>query len=242
MEVSIGVLIIGSLYWDDQPHRNRWRGERLDISESRSVRAPIRYGRRSHKRGNSYTMVFSAALARDESKLGDAIFVPCRQRVRQVEHLAEEAEYLWAAERNSSTSNGRISADWGCVALVLNPSRPIPHALRKDWTTRISREQGYGRLNHATDEDAIVAESGVLKIPWPQYTEGTPLEVDALLATATCPTLIDGRYPSAKQIADAWRTNEDRDDVRYFRKNKEHNISTFQDGEIEGYLNDEISP
>ena len=106
---------------------------------------------------------------------------------------------------------------------------------------REPHEQGYGRLNHATDEDAIVAESGVLKIPWPQYTEGTPLEVDALLATATCPTLIDGRYPSAKQIADAWRTNEGRDYVKYFWKNKKYNISTFQDDEIEGYLNDEIS-
>ncbi len=241
MEVSIGVLIIGSLYWDDERNRKWWRSERLDFSASRSVRAPIRYGRQSGSRGKSYTMVFSAALARDESKLGDAIFVPCKQRVRQVKHLVDEAEYLWAAERNSSTSNGCISANWGCVALALHPSRPIPQDLRKGWTTRISHEKNYGRLKHATDEDAIVTESGVLKVPWPQYTKGTPLEVDALLVTATCPTLIDGRYPSAKQVADAWRTNEGRKHVHYFWKNKEHNISTFQDAEIEGHLNNEKS-
>ena len=241
MEVSIGMLIIGSLYWDDQPHRTQWRHERLDLDAPRSILAPIRYGRRSQTRRNSYTMVFSETLAREDVKLGRAIFVPCKRLVRSVEDLVEEAEILWAAERNSDASNGRISADWGCVALAVNPAHPIPDDLRRGWATRVSREECYGGLDRAEDEEAIVEGSGVLNVPWPKCTDGSPLEVNALLATATNPTLVDGRYPSAKQIAEAWNTNTGSNYVQYFWKNRKHNITTFQDDEIESHLNDGVS-
>ncbi len=133
MEVSLGILIVGSLYWDGPRHRSQWRNERLDIEAKRGVLAPIRYGRSSDKRGNTYTMVFSEMLARDEVKLGTAIFVPCKSLVRTVEDLVEEAEILWAAERKSGASNGCISAHWGCVGLAVNPDRPIPDDLRRGW-------------------------------------------------------------------------------------------------------------
>ena len=58
----LGVLIIGSLYWDRACHRTNWRRDRLDQCRGRHVRAPIRYGRRSKTRGCSYTMVFSSGL------------------------------------------------------------------------------------------------------------------------------------------------------------------------------------
>lgn len=241
MEISIGILVIGSLYWDDNAHRTRWRCERLDLKAQRRVRAPIRYGRKSKRRGESYTMVFSEVLGREEAKLGEAIFVPCKRRVQKFEHLAKEAEILWAAERKSDTSNGSISVDWGCVALTWNPTRNIPHDLLEDWASLVSQKQDYGQLKHADDEEAVVADSGLLKIFWPKCTDGKPLEADALLATATDPTLINGRYPSTKEIADAWRTDLGRDYVHYFWKNREHGIFTFQDVEIEGYLNNEIS-
>ncbi|MDH4361876.1 MAG: hypothetical protein OEW33_14210 [Nitrospirota bacterium] len=237
MEISIGILIIGSLYWDERAVRTRWRRERLDLDALRSVRASIRYSRRSQSRGNSYTMVFSEALGHEKAKLGMAIFVPFKRRVQKVEHLDEEAEILWTAERNSDRSNGRISDSWGCVALALNPVNPIPHELCEGWATRVSKEKGYGHLNHADDEQALVSDSGLLKISWPQGTDGTPLEADALLATGTNPTLIDGRYPSAEEIAAAWRTAEGKKSVDYFLKKRESEIFTFQDDEIECYLN-----
>ncbi len=238
MEVSLGMLIVGSLYWDDQPHRSQWRHERLDLEAPRGVLAPIRYGRRSSKRGNSYTMVFSETLARDEVKLGTAIFVPCKRLVRTVEDLVAEAEILWTAESNSGASNGRISADWGCVGLAVNPAHPIPDDLRRGWRTRVSLEQCFGELDRAEDEKAIVEGSGVLNIPWPKCTDGSHLEVNALLATATNPTLVDGRYPSTQEIADAWNTDAGSNYVQYFWKNREHDITTFQDDKIESYLND----
>src|SRR5580692_12520499 len=55
LTLSIGVLIIGSLYWD--PRRQGWRDSRLDVDNVFNVHAPIRYGRRSTGRGHTYTMV-----------------------------------------------------------------------------------------------------------------------------------------------------------------------------------------
>ena len=37
--VKIGVLIIGSLYWDDEPPRPGWRAERLDCMHPEHVKA-----------------------------------------------------------------------------------------------------------------------------------------------------------------------------------------------------------
>ena len=59
MEVSIGILIIGSLYWDDELCRARWWHERLDLSTPRSVLAPTRYGRINDYFANAVT-VFAA--------------------------------------------------------------------------------------------------------------------------------------------------------------------------------------
>lgn len=56
MPLSMGVLIIGSLYWREGG-RDRWRRWRLDMTSKWLVRAPIRYGRRSLN--NTFTMVFS---------------------------------------------------------------------------------------------------------------------------------------------------------------------------------------
>lgn len=113
-ELRVGVLIIGSLYWDPARHRIDWRRDCLSLSGERYVSAPIRYGRRSGSRGNSYTMVFSLA-----AKPGRAIVVPCRRLVRTGTDLVDEAVRLWTAEtRAGSNPERRVSANegWGCVA------------------------------------------------------------------------------------------------------------------------------
>ena len=216
MGVSIGTLIIGSLYWDPEPNRARWRSERLDLAASRNVFAPIRYGRRSDSRGNSYTMVFSEALTRQEPHMGCAIAIPCARPVHSIQALVEEAQHLWAAERTRDSFNGRISADWGCIALALNPSRCVPQELVDGWSHRVFQEVGYGRLCRAEDEGEIVNASGFLIIPWPPRTDGLPLELDALLATATDPTIVDGQYPSVQEIASAWKQSTGEAHVEYF--------------------------
>ena len=78
--------------------------------------------------------------------------------------------------------------------------------------------------------------SGFLNVTWPRTQDGSMLAMDLLLATATNPTIDDGRYPSIEDIAEAWTTPEGKKHVDYFWKNKAHGITTFEDGEIEKHL------
>ena len=228
--MQIGVLIIGSLYWDDSAPRCAWRTERLDPKGQLRVKAPIRYGRRARKRGNSYTMVFSSGLA--EGQFGTAIAVPFKS-----EDLLNEADHLWAAERDATNGlNGCISASWGCIGLLENPMAPLHREHRERWIARVRQEPRYGHLEHGRDEAAAVDRIGFLNIDWPNTTNGSPLEWDALLAAATCPTLDDGEYPSSRNIADAWNTPKGNNYVKYFWNNRENGITTFQDTEIQAHV------
>lgn len=245
-EIRIGVLIIGSLFWDSSQRRKDWRRDRLDMDAARRVHAPIRYGRRSTGRGRSYTMVFSRELLAEE-RFGRALVVPCSRTVNDAAGIVEEAVRLWTAEtRDGNNRERRISAEavggnspWGCVALLEHRERPLSDEVRKAWEDRV-REEGhdYGRLNSAVDEEPAVARtSGLLNIPWPTPVNGSDLPCDILLATATDPTLVEGRrYPTAQEIADARNTPEGKQHIDYFCKNRANGIKTDLDGKIEDRL------
>ena len=69
-------------------------------------------------------MVFSSGLT--EEQFGTAFAVPFKS-----EDFVEEAEHLWAAERDATNRpNGGISAAWGCVGLLENPVAPAGPAAR----------------------------------------------------------------------------------------------------------------
>src|SRR6266436_291433 len=74
--LTAGVLIIGSLLWDSEKERPAWRGARLNVAAAQTVTAPIRYGRLSESRDNSYTMVFSRMCPAGQAKL-----VPCSNTI-----------------------------------------------------------------------------------------------------------------------------------------------------------------
>ena len=68
MSLNAGILIIGSLLWDDE--RRAWRDARLEMGLAETVMAPIRYGRLSGKRrGHTYTMVFSRLCQAGQAKV-----------------------------------------------------------------------------------------------------------------------------------------------------------------------------
>lgn len=247
MDLSLGIFIIGSLYWDECESRKSWRNDRfIKKSESESkikridVKAPIRYGRKSSGRGDTYTMVFSQALTLTENskKLGRGIVIPCKKQVKSANDLITEAECLWTAERKEKESNGCISAKWGCICLIVNPNSHIPDSLLEKWKERVNKESNYGCLTYAKGEEKIVSDCGLLEIPWPDPLNGEQLNLDMLLATATDPTLInDKRYPDAEEIVYAWNIDK-KNNVQYFWKNIENGITTFQDKEIEKLLRD----
>ena len=171
-------------------------------------------------------MVFSTELGQDQ--LGGGIVVPCRSG-----DLFGEAIALWTAETaKGENPKDRISGAWGCVALLENPERPVPKGLRERWTRRVSTEPCHGKLNSAVGEKVAVDDNGFLNISWPTKEKGVEPGVDVILATATNPTIIEGRYPPAEDIAAAWKVGKGKADGRYFRNNRSHGIETFQDQRI----------
>jgi hypothetical protein len=225
MCLTIGVLIIGSLYWRREG-RDRWRRWRLDMDHQWLVKAPIRYGRRSHN--HTYTIVFSSDLS--EEQFGQAIVVRCQRDVSSSPDLIKEAEWLWSAENKTvpslccSSPKQRISATWGCVALLESPHNEIPQNLLGDWAKHVAGHYG-------PSERRLVDDRGLLQIPWPNLSsDNSRVPFDLLLATSNDREVT---YPTVQEIADAWK---DHPEVDYFRSNRKHEIETFQDHEIERRL------
>jgi hypothetical protein len=226
MPLTVGVLIIGSLYWRPGK-RDRWRRWRLDMDHEWFVKAPIQYCRRSQNQ--TYTMVFSSELSEDQ--FGQAIVVQCQRDVSSSSDLVKEAEWLWSAEDNEvpslccSSPKQFISAKWGgCVALLANPHSEIPQNLLSDWATHVAR-------HYKANDLRLVDGKGILQIRWPNLSsDGSSVPMDLLLATSndrdlTCPTV--------QNIADAWNQHPE---VDYFRNNRKHRIETFQDPGIDKLL------
>jgi len=222
--MNVGVLIIGSLLWDER--RRPWRDARLVLSSARAVSAPIRYGRLSASRGRTYTMVFSRLC-----EPGQGLVVQCTRVVTTSEDLLAEATALWAAEQPSAVAD-QIGSNWGCVAILCNPDRRIPADIVEAWGERVGREPSYGQVSQAPAEGRLVSANGLLQIPWPRLISNRePVPLDLLLATANDPTIPGGVYPSAELITNAWNAAEGAH-AEYFWKNIENGIRTFQDDEI----------
>ena len=231
MSLSAGVLIIGSLLWDSEKERPAWRNARLNIAGAQTVTAPIRYGRLSGTRGNSYTMVFSRLAPTGHAKL-----VPCAHTISTIDELIAEAEFLWKAEHPDAAAH-RIASTWGCVAVVRNPDRSIPEDLLRGWGEHVAREPDYGRISQTRDEGILVSRDGLLRIDWPRLAQsGATADFDLLLVTANDPriTASSPNYPAVQVIAEAW--NRAGEHVAYFWKNTDHGITTFQDEEIRAAL------
>jgi hypothetical protein len=232
--LDIGVLIIGSLLWDEK--RGTWRKHRLDGASAQAVMAPIRYGRLSASRGNTYTMVFSRLCG-----LGQGIAIRCTRRISTSADLYAESEALWKAEQLNAPA-GRIASAWGCVTLLCNPQRNIPEDIVKAWGDRVRREPEYGRVSQMAAEGRLISSDGMLQIAWPRIAgTQTPVQLDLLLATANDPTL-DGAllaYPTVQAIANAWNTANGKH-AEYFWRNNENGINTFQDDGIRALLHPRV--
>ena len=234
MPLTAGVLIIGSLFWDQEKDRPVWRAERLNMAAARWVSAPIRYGRKSITRGGGYTMVLSGSCPAGQVRL-----VPCTRPVATSHDLTAEAEHLWKAEQPDAGAR-RIasSGGWGCVALLPNPARHLPEEVLEGWTARVAQEPEYARVARAIEEGGLLSEKGLLRIEWPRAIGegGARVDTDLLLVTVTKPTLVGTplAYPTVEAIAGAW--NAAGKHVEYFWSNRDNGIETFQDDAIRALL------
>ncbi len=204
-----GVLIIGSLLWDNDI-RESWRESHLVINEKIYVKTPIGFGRRSQSRGNTFTMTF-----RDDGRLGQAVLVPCATLIEGVEGLSREAEALWQAEQRSATE-GCIGSSWGCVGVLVRDEN-----LFND----MSVWRNYFHQKMQGLSISPVDEDGRLHIPWPVTTAlNTPVDLDIILAVAT---VANGNFDFC-EIADAW-INQNEGHEHYFFENVRHGIRTPED-------------
>jgi hypothetical protein len=228
-----GILIAGSLYWSDRPHRVRWRQDHLRKDSEIAVSVPIRYGRLAST--GSYTMVFAP-----ECPLGKAKILECLHSNNTIDDIIREAQALWLAESPDGSPRRpteTLASDWGCVALLANPASALPKNLFDAWADRVAKERHhrtkarcYDSQAYAVKGVAAISDRGELQIEWPVRADtGAAVDsLDLLLATATKPTPDEstGDYPTAEQIADAWLKTRD---PHYFVENRKHGFHTFQD-------------
>ena len=171
-------------------------------------------------------------------KLGQGKLLRCTRPISTPAELMAEAEALWKAEQPGAAP-GRIACNWGCVALLCNPSSKVPDDLLKAWADRVAREPAYGNMTQTQEEGTLVGEDGLLRMDWPRLVEnGTSPYVDVILVTANDPEISASRsdYPDANTIAAAWNAAPSRY-AEYFWNNVANGICTFQDEDIRTRLN-----
>ncbi|NPA72176.1 MAG: hypothetical protein GXO35_05030 [Gammaproteobacteria bacterium] len=210
--MQVAILVIGSLLWDDAQHRAEWRRTRLDVDFQIPVKVPIRYGRRSTTRGNTFTMVFAGNEATGQARL-----IPCISLVSDLKDLVDEAIALWKAERKYAR-DGEVGSSWGCVGI-----------LPRDQNFQFANEWSQYFQEHSHAPIAPVDSKGRLNIPWPvRIGEPLPIDIDILISTSTQP---ESTLPTAIEIADAWiEQNEGYE--RYFFENVQCGIRTPDDLKI----------
>jgi hypothetical protein len=237
MNLNGGVIIIGSLLWDDDGGRGEWRRRYLKpVDERCPVPLRICYGRKSRTRECTYTMIFSNHRT---TGVGQGCILKFLKTVDSFENVKEQALQLARAEHIWRREQPSLANEWGAVGLLLNPEfERVDNAnaemIRSQWTDTFS--QYSGQFDHSRycieGEDPMIDERGFLKIEWVAEMN----DFHFLIGTPTVP---DPKRPlNEKEIAQRMIVNEYR---TYFDSNLKHGISTFQDEQILKWLT-ELAP
>ena len=234
MKLKGGVIIIGSLAWDDHLDRKAsdnlrkaWRKQYL--SDTATVtKVPIRYGRESEKRGDTYTMIFSKSC---EDSLGQGLIRPFNSDIISFEGLQLQAIALAGAEGIYKKGNLRLTSSWGSIGLLINPNLiekdfASKELIQKNWSDiYYTYNATFIAANYKMSDEEIspITDKGFLNINWQEEMK----DYDILLATPVVPKpkFFLSSFDIAKRMID--KHNQE-----YFQKNLEYSIKTFQDGEI----------
>ena len=242
MKLIGGIIIVGSLIWEDHLDfekngenyiRRDWRNQNLKL-QRHLTSVPIRYGRKSSSRKDTYSMIFDNAI---KTNLGQGLILEFQQPINSFEDLERQAIALAIAEGIYKSTNKRITCSWGSVGLLINPKLKTNNIgkfefISKKWSDHYQLYNKTFRANDYQTNAEIqspIDQNGYLTISW----QDTMDKFDILFAT---PVIPDPKETlTAKQIAD--KMIEKRFDT-YFKNNLAHNIRTSQDKEIADYLRD----
>lgn len=232
MNLRGGVIIIGSLLWDNA-ERGEWRPTSLESIDAKiPLKLRIRYGRESgKKRHHTYTMVFSNDPTTD---YGQGFLVGFQHRVNNEQDLLNEAASLAQAEGIWSEKDPFIAKDWGAVGLLVNDNISTRADILAAWQ-KVFREYrcNTGKRPHHREQYAfdgelpVINDAGLLQIEWlPEMNR-----FDFLLATPTAPKPRRALTPNevAQRIIQSGYTT-------YYDGNRANGIHTFQDTEISNLL------
>ncbi len=252
IELRGGVIIIGSLLWQDDLHlhkesdnlRNNWRMSSLDLQNKILVKLPIRYGRYSN--GKIYTMVFSTNCEKT-NKLGTGYVIPFKQNpINHLDILISEARKMSEAEGMKNKFIGGNRNVWGSMGILINKEKikkNLTEKILKRWSTTFKADGGGKdtREYRVGREKLSITKNGELQIKWPKSVNPNDRarikEFDFLLATSTKPKhKVSGqiKYPSPDEIAESVKNDTTR---YYFINNFMCNITTFQDNMIINRIN-----
>lgn len=231
------ALMIGSLYWEDEHNapgadlgrlKRRWR-ESLDLDRKGYLDVPMRYGMRSTRRWQTYTMVFSRS-----APPGRAIWAPFRHPIHSPEELLAQARQLGVAEGYAENENPEpLFCAWGLVGVYWHSRyRDGKHPVVSAW------RQAFAGFPHAGEygiagEASCVNEFGELDLDL-----ALPEGIDYLLATPNVPNI--PQYPSAEEVARAVQASAGGYDT-YLRSNIEHGIRVPGDERALGLVEENFS-
>lgn len=229
MKFKGGAIIIGSLLWDNEPKRIKWRKLYLESSKNIiPIKARIRYGRESSSRKNTYTMILSNHPKTD---FGNAYILRFKEIIKNARNLESQAFAMASAEGLWKKTGPSLNKNWGTVGLLINPKLEETRNLEiiKERWTKIYSEYNLNPSDYIIEEEPkLIDKNGFLNIEWTDEMN----EFDFLIATLTVPkpkSLLD------EQII-AEKINETGYD-EYFLNNYENGIRTFQDEGIITKLN-----
>ncbi|HEY1045381.1 MAG TPA: hypothetical protein VGF79_03010 [Bacteroidia bacterium] len=239
MNLKGGVLIIGSLFWEDHLDNEKkdnirldWRAQNLS-KDLVLTEAPIRYARQSSTRKDTYTMIFSKSC---ENNLGQGLILPFNEKVTSFESIEKQAIALAIAEGIYKPDNKRLTSSWGSVGLLINPElNKVDFAsyelIQMKWSNIYKDySETFMSSRYKTNEEteSSIAQTGLLNINWQKGMD----DFDLLIGTPVIPK--PKTFPTAKNISD--KINET-GYKKYFEENRKNKILTFQDSEIVDGLN-----
>ncbi len=225
-----GVIMIGSLWWDNSLIRTAWRDKYLsDPDKHCFVDLNIRYGRRAGTRSNTYTMIYNN---HPSTKAGKAIVWPFKYPVENYAYLEEQTYAIALAEGICEGQANKLVTDWGAVAILVNPKleEALAHQLKQKWRELYGSVQIDTKQYAIEEEMPVIDDKGFFKLDWkPEMNQ-----FDFLIGTAIVPK--PHRLLDAKEIACNFT---DQQYSTYFDNNLHAGLRTFQDEEILFYLKKE---
>jgi len=239
MNLKGGVLIIGSLFWQDDQgtdlfQRKNWRSKRLAFKDRIHVFAPIRYGRlsRSDKfQIGTYTMVLSKD-AELRNELGTAYVIPMKKfTIKSLKGIQNQAKFLSIAENIQDDKLIKGKDKWGIIGIVFNPKIDEPQKTKilNYWKGKLVKDGGFDPNEYCiSPEKPIMGSNGEILISWIKTIDDNMQkemdQFDFLLATCTKPT----KYASIEGLQENIRN----DKRKYLYNNIKNGITTFIDRKV----------